>query len=338
MAKAKRVEQATTAATTTANDNVALVPVTVDGWTLFDDIEGGHWIRDLDLAERAELADRHDIRVTIRKCIKDGSLQWDPAGDPIARAAARCEPPIIDRGTHDDESPGFIGPDADRSNKSPGFIGARAACANNRPALVRAVKVIVTSGKGRTQDVVEFYVNEEGALVLMGRLRTPAAIAATKQVVAVFLAVARGEYARPSTALQNQDTVLAAIEGMRAELATLRQSGALVVNGCIGEDGAARIAKRQAEVVAATKLTTGELDQALRGILQFGGTGTEWAMLSPEKESIAMVVCGVFEHVMATAKKRKPRKGFDVALRFKGKGPMPEQLVMALATFVKEAA
>lgn len=164
------------------DSTTALVPHVCEGWTLFDDTDGHHWIRDLDLAERAELVDRHDIRSTIRRAIKDGSIGWDPGGDPSARAAARCEPTII--------------PGTDRNDKSPGIIGIAVGESNDRPALVRAVLTTVQIGKGGAREVTEFYVNEEGALVLMGRLRTPAAIAATKQVVSVYLAVARGKLAK----------------------------------------------------------------------------------------------------------------------------------------------
>lgn len=122
-----------------AGPSFTMIPFVVDGWTLFDDTAGHHWILDLYLAEKAELANRHDIRVTIRKCIKDGSLQWDPTGDPLARAAASCEPKIIEGGPHDDETPGNIGLGGGESNETPGKYWRGRAHANAQPALVRAL-------------------------------------------------------------------------------------------------------------------------------------------------------------------------------------------------------
>ncbi len=45
----------------------------VEGWVLFEG-EGGAWVRDLDLAERAEIGQPRDIRVTIKGAIKDGLI------------------------------------------------------------------------------------------------------------------------------------------------------------------------------------------------------------------------------------------------------------------------
>jgi hypothetical protein len=59
---------------TVSNDaTAAMVPVSIDGWTLFRD-RAGCWIKDLDLAVRAEMAKPRDVRSTIEKCIGDGVL------------------------------------------------------------------------------------------------------------------------------------------------------------------------------------------------------------------------------------------------------------------------
>ncbi len=126
--------------------SAAMVPVAVEGWTVFDDVEGGHWLRDLDIAERAGLKDAHDIRRTILAAIKDGSIV----------------------------------PGSDRNDDSPMF---------------REVETISPMPRGASRKVIEFYLNEAGALLILMRLRTPKAIEATKAVVRIFLAVARGEYA-----------------------------------------------------------------------------------------------------------------------------------------------
>jgi hypothetical protein len=115
--------------------------------------EGTHWIRDLDLAERAGLAKPRDVRATIEGCIKDGLI-------------SRAE------------------------------IGAAAADAN-LPAVAREETEVVTSGKGRTQEVTVYYLNEEAALLLVTRLRTSKAIELTKAIVRVFLLAVQGRLEPP---------------------------------------------------------------------------------------------------------------------------------------------
>jgi hypothetical protein len=51
----------------------ALTPVRVEGWILFTG-ESTHWIRDLDLAERAELKNAHKLRALVKAAIEDGAL------------------------------------------------------------------------------------------------------------------------------------------------------------------------------------------------------------------------------------------------------------------------
>jgi hypothetical protein len=152
------------------------VPVTVEDWTLFASDGGEHWLRDLDLAERAELADPHDIRRTIEKAIKDGTLS-------------------------------VIGPGTARANPGP---------------LVRIENEVVTSGKGRSQEVDAYYLNEEAALLLVTRLRTPKAIELTKAIVRIFLAVVRGEIPQSPYVPAND------VEG-QLRLLVLRQKAALEI-------------------------------------------------------------------------------------------------------------
>ena len=130
-----------------------LVPVTVEDWTLFTSDGGEHWLRDLDLAEKAELRDPHDIRTTIQKALADGLMR-----DAMT------------------------------------ILGG----AENGP-LVHEVKVQVAIGSGAKRWVPEYYLNEEAALLLVTRLRTPRAIELTKAIVRVFLAVVRGEVLRRRT-------------------------------------------------------------------------------------------------------------------------------------------
>lgn len=52
-----------------------MVPRVIDGWPLFHGIgEPGWWVKDLDLAEHAEMKQPRDIRPIIRKALGDGSL------------------------------------------------------------------------------------------------------------------------------------------------------------------------------------------------------------------------------------------------------------------------
>lgn len=61
--------------------------------------------------------------------------------------------------------------------------------------LVRVVEEVVSLGKGGARPVTTYYLNLEGAILILGRLRTPKAIAANKAVVMVFAKVLRGEAA-----------------------------------------------------------------------------------------------------------------------------------------------
>lgn len=127
----------------------ALVPVAVEGWTLFR-AEADHWIRDLDLADRAELSRPRDIRPTIKSMLDEGAL-------------------TIAAGARDGVPPG-------------------------KGAIVRAETELVEIGSGAHREATVYYLSEEAALLVITRLRTPAAVALTRAVVRVFLAVAKGEH------------------------------------------------------------------------------------------------------------------------------------------------
>lgn len=69
-----------------------LVPVTAEGWTLFA-AGADHWLRDLDLAERADLAKPRDIRTTIKGALEDGALTI--AGTPSDGPQVRIERTVV---------------------------------------------------------------------------------------------------------------------------------------------------------------------------------------------------------------------------------------------------
>lgn len=74
----------------TTESTSGLVPRTVDGWSIFGD-GTADWIRDVDLAERADLVVPRDIRRTIAAALKEGSICMVGA----AHDAASPRPPEV---------------------------------------------------------------------------------------------------------------------------------------------------------------------------------------------------------------------------------------------------
>lgn len=129
-----------------------LVRFDVDGWPLF---RSGIlvWIFDLDLAERAELAQPRDIRRTIKSAIEDGLLSV--------------------------------------------FDSEGAAPAAGTP-LVRIERTTIEIANGGTQEVTEYYLNREAAVLIVMRLRTPKAVALQVAVVQVFFLAIDGNTGAPT--------------------------------------------------------------------------------------------------------------------------------------------
>lgn len=163
-----------------------LEPVRVEDWILF---AGGadFWLRDLDLAERAGLRVPRDIRRTIKKVIDEGAL------------------PTIVGGAHDGPL-GSVG-------------GAHATNAPGGP-LVRVERTLVPKGdRGGSQEVDEYYLNEEAALFIVTRLRTKMAIQLTRAVIRVFVMVCRGEAPAAPPVVEPAGLLerLAALEALAAQ-------------------------------------------------------------------------------------------------------------------------
>lgn len=137
-------------ASAAANESAVseLMPIVVQDWTLFASRHGEHWIKDLDLAERAEKRPARDIRKIIKAAVKEGAIMSA----------------LSERGVH-----------------TPRF---------------RMVREIVTKGKGASEEVDTYYLNQAGALAILFRLRTAKAHEVTGMVISVFLAIARGEFVR----------------------------------------------------------------------------------------------------------------------------------------------
>jgi hypothetical protein len=205
----------------------ALIPVEVEGWTLFTSGRD-HWMRDLDLAERAELKNPHAIRATIQRAIADGAI--------------------------------ILG--GDENDKGP---------------RVQVVATVAVLGKGASREVKEYYLNQEAALLLVTRLRTPKAVEVTKAIVRVFLMVARGEmpsaqpaYTGGTDLVQAQDvaalvgpivreTMLVVMREIPAFLATLMEQSVAVIHGRLDvidqrlQEASARRGLASAEQVAQIK-------------------------------------------------------------------------------------
>lgn len=226
-------------------EHQGLTPIVVEDWTLFAN-GGGHWIRDLDLAEKAELKNPRDIKATIRKAIVDGAIGVG-SGDANLTAAVRIETEVI------------------------------------------------TSGKGRPQEVPVYYLNEEAALIIVTRLRTPKAIELTKGIVRVFLAVARGQVAVPGPAAPPD--ILASIERTMVSLVqrldALEQRGAGVVGPAVAKHilltlmQIAALLHRAGQAKSVISART-RLDNRLRGAVGWAGTGASWERLPAMKHGDAL--------------------------------------------------
>lgn len=235
----------------------ALVPVKVNGWTLFTIDEGGHWILDLDLARRAGLGDIHKIRGTITKAIKDGALT-EVVG---------------------------IEPHGERFNDLPCY---------------RQVTTVSVSGKGRSREVPEYYLNEAGALLILIRLRTAAAIAISRAVVRVFIAVSRGAHVNPDV-MRRLGDMEAHADLDRQEILLLRAKVDLLDPDSDGLCGEARadLIKRMLVTAArqycetmgtgSVQAQTKERDNELRGHVEHvQGIEQTWAHLPLSKFGKAM--------------------------------------------------
>jgi hypothetical protein len=75
-------------------------------------------------------------------------------------------------------------------------IGALAGRANGTPGYRTEIEM-ATSGKGKQDATTVYYLNQEGALLILTRLRTLKAIEVTKACVMVFAKVMRGEVTAP---------------------------------------------------------------------------------------------------------------------------------------------
>lgn len=122
----------------------ALVMRQVEDWTLFEG-DSATWVRDLDLANKAEVKVPRHIRVTIQAAITQKALVE-------------------------------IGVVGDYANGTPGY---------------RKETETTVSGKGKAETTTVYYLNQEGALLILTRLRAPKAIEVTKAVVTVFAKVMR---------------------------------------------------------------------------------------------------------------------------------------------------
>jgi hypothetical protein len=91
-----------------------------------------------------------------------------------------------------------------------------AAHATSEPAARIIEEVVAKGDRGGTQAVATFYLNEEAALLVLTRLRTPQAIKVTKAVVQAFAALMRGELSAVVSPAPSSD--VAELKGMVREM------------------------------------------------------------------------------------------------------------------------
>lgn len=171
----------------------ALTPVRVEDWTVFQGVEGC-WIKDLDLARHARLAKERDIRATIFELVVEGALQvsGSAAGDvlrKVAEAKKRAKSTRI-RGA----------PQPDH-----GKYAADSSAATGGATICAEFEVVSKGSRGGSQQVIVYYLDQEAALLVLTRLKTPVAVQVTRAVIKVFMAVARGEVVGPRLALLERE-------------------------------------------------------------------------------------------------------------------------------------
>jgi hypothetical protein len=128
-----------------------------DGWQVYRDEGAGFWMLDLDIAYRAGLAKPRDIRATIRRAVEGCALQVWRRDDGANEGDQRRD--------------------------------------DGADPTVREVIGEAVSGKGRRQTVTEYWLNPAAVVLILGRLRTPAAeraiVGVTRGALRAFDAVQR---------------------------------------------------------------------------------------------------------------------------------------------------
>jgi hypothetical protein len=132
-----------------------------------DDGEGD-WVRAIDLAARAEGTNPRTVKQLVRGIVGDGAA--------LVCGGAKYE--FVSE---------IFGVNAVDAKNTAGNYGAVA-----RGAIIRAEKVVVTSGKGRTQEVIDLYLNQEAATLVAMRLRTPKAVQLQCEIAHVFVLALKG--------------------------------------------------------------------------------------------------------------------------------------------------
>ena len=149
--------------------SVALVPVTVDGWTLYRE-PANDWIEDLHLATKARLAVPSDIRRTVKSAIEEGALN-------------------IVGGPHDVLALEDAGPENRAHGKGRQSKPANVVAGGDDVPLVRMGLVPQTMGEGATRLVNAYLLSRDAAVVVLLRLRTPEARRLQATLVPMLLRV-----------------------------------------------------------------------------------------------------------------------------------------------------
>lgn len=172
-------------------------------------------------------------------------------------------------------------------------------------AVVREVCEVMTSGLGRELPVVAYYLNDEAAILVLARLRTPTAVAMTKMVVRVFMLATQGRLPGQVQAL-DANAVLAAIAAQsRTTTAILDRLTSLESRVAEVAGSAALITSAQAdelhnaiEYIARSYVYLGDystvegarmsLSNFIGGASRWAGTGRLRAMMTQEAWTDAM--------------------------------------------------
>lgn len=110
------------------------------------------------------------------------------------------------------------------------IIARMRAMVSDDQAVALAQKTLVEIGSGAHREVTEYYLNEEAALLLIMRSRTPRMIDLRRQLSRAFLAVVRGEFTAREARLAIEakaDLAYAEAERFKVETQRLAAEGAV---------------------------------------------------------------------------------------------------------------
>jgi hypothetical protein len=234
----------------------ALVPVQVDGWTLFVGGEGQHWIRDLDIADRAELEFPRDVRRTIETAAHDGLFNI-----------------IDDVGTaHDMSGAILLRTNVARpvGNKG-GTTTTTVYYLNEEAALLLVTRLRTPKAVELTRAIVKVFM-----AVVRGQHASPAPAVTAEGFALAMMAIMR-------------PVLTDALAPLYGRLAALEQQP---MGGVVGVAVAGHVKRELIDVAAllhrcgqakSVRSARTQLDNRLRGVVGWAGTACSWERLPAVK-------------------------------------------------------